>query len=487
MKSFLWFVSSVLLGVPTLFGGSAGPDDLSAPAPKASPDIWHQNYLTGDWGETRTKLEDQGVTFGFTYIGEELSNVSGGRQRGDIYEGRLNMELTLDFEKLADFKGGSFYANAYEIHGKDLSAGVIGNQLTVSNIEAYDTLRLYDLWYQQEWLDGKVSLRLGQLAADDEFITTENGCTLINGTFGWPALAGGNLYSGGPAYPLAAPGIRLKLAPIDQLYFMAAVFDGDPGDSAGTTNNPQKVDDTGTRVDFNQGTFSIFELGYKLNQEKDSKGLPGTYKLGGWYDSFRRGDVWRDNSGLSLANPASSGIAEMHPDNWGIYFVADQTIWKEPAQQDSSRKQDCDTRHETDESDDNNQGLGMFWRIGGVPQDRNNIAFYTDGGLSYTGAIPGRDDDITSFGVAYAQMSDDLANFNRDTNAAAGISGPVSSYEMDFEWTYEAVIVPWWKVQPDVQYIIHPGGGSVANPRDPSGQTALTDAVVLGLRTVITF
>lgn len=52
------------------------------------------------------------------------------------------------------------------------------------------------------------------------------------------------------------------------------------------------------------------------------------------------------------------------------------------------------------------------------------------------------------------------------------------------EATYLHDIAPWWQVQPDLQYVIRPGGG-VPDPARPSKK--LGDALVVGLRTTITF
>lgn len=439
--------------------------------------FFEQDYMTGDWGGTRTKLEDKGVTFGATYIGETMGVVSGGIHRNAVYAGRLQLELTLDFEKLAGLKGSSFYVSAYEIHGQDLSGTSLRNIMTVSNIEAYDTFRLFNLWYQQEFFDGKLALRFGQIAADDEFLISEYGGLFLNGTFGWPALVSANLPSGGPGYPLAAPAVMARFAPVEQFSLTAAVFDGDPGDSFGSTENPQKINSSGTRVDFNQGALGIFEAAYKLNQEKDSKGLPGTYKLGGYFNTFRTED-------RSLRD--GDGNAVVHPSNYGIYFVADQMVWREPSGH--GDKVDPSVRSAQPQAVEelSNQGLGLFWRVGGTPANRNLVEFYTDGGVNYTGLIPGRDEDIFGIGVAYAQVSGDLSAQDRATNNQNGTNAPVRNYEMTIEVTYQIVLAPWWTLQPDFQYIIHPGG-NVADPEDLTGERAVRDAVVLGLRTSITF
>jgi porin len=53
-----------------------------------------------------------------------------------------------------------------------------------------------------------------------------------------------------------------------------------------------------------------------------------------------------------------------------------------------------------------------------------------------------------------------------------------------FEMTYAAQIAPWWIVQPDLQYIVHPGG-NVPNPNDPT--VAIGNAFIAGIRSTIKF
>jgi porin len=50
------------------------------------------------------------------------------------------------------------------------------------------------------------------------------------------------------------------------------------------------------------------------------------------------------------------------------------------------------------------------------------------------------------------------------------------------ELTYQAVLAPWLVVQPDVQYVFHPGGGG-ARSADPAA--TIPDALVIGLRTTL--
>ena len=58
------------------------------------------------------------------------------------------------------------------------------------------------------------------------------------------------------------------------------------------------------------------------------------------------------------------------------------------------------------------------------------------------------------------------------------------SNETVFEVSYAAQIAPWWTVQPDFQYITHPGG-NVEDPANPG--TPVRDAAVIGVRSVLKF
>ena len=157
-----------------------------------------------------------------------LGNPTGGVRQGAIYEGATLMSLALDSQKLANYPGGTVNISAYQIHGRGLSANNLGNLHVASGIEGTRATRLFEAWYEQKFAADKVSVRVGQMSADQEFIVSQYGGLFINASFGWPTLPAVNLPSGGPAYPLATPGVRLKLLPTDTVTVLAGVFNGDP-------------------------------------------------------------------------------------------------------------------------------------------------------------------------------------------------------------------------------------------------------------------
>src|ERR1700742_4677429 len=57
------------------------------PAPKPAPDLWHQEELTGDWGETRSRWKEKGVDLEFKLAQFYQGVASGGIRRGSEHNG----------------------------------------------------------------------------------------------------------------------------------------------------------------------------------------------------------------------------------------------------------------------------------------------------------------------------------------------------------------------------------------------------------------
>jgi porin len=122
--------------------------------------------------------------------------------------------------------GGRFFVNAFEIYGRGLTRNYLHNLATISEIEALPEARLYNAYFEQSFYNNALSIRVGQQAADVEFFDSQTDDLFINGTFGWPAVKASNLPAGGPAPPIAVPGIRVKVALSDQITVFGAVFNG---------------------------------------------------------------------------------------------------------------------------------------------------------------------------------------------------------------------------------------------------------------------
>ena len=136
---------------------------------------------------------------------------------------------------------------------------------------------------------------------------------------------------------------------------------------------------------FAEMQYAYPSLGTMLYADQQEP-LARVYKLGFWYngEDFSSQDI--DNTGLSLANPASTGIPKMYHGNYSIYAVADQMVWQDPAEADRT--------------------LNVFVRAMGTRLgDRNLINFSLNAGITFHEPFLHRDDDTFGIGMGYAHVS----------------------------------------------------------------------------------
>lgn len=153
-----------------------------------------------DPGDVRRALAGRGIQFAVGYISDILSNPFGGIAQSTHYAGLVEASVDIDFETLAGWRGLTFHADAFQIHGTSISVENLGSIVSVSNIEAWPSTRLFELWFDQSLFEDTLSLRFGQLAADAEFLIAESAQVFIASTFGWTTLSSDNLPVGGPIY-----------------------------------------------------------------------------------------------------------------------------------------------------------------------------------------------------------------------------------------------------------------------------------------------
>lgn len=419
----------------------------------------------GDPSGDRARLAGQGFTYGLSYYGEAMANPRGGFSQGAIYDGRAKIVVDFDLEKMIGWTGLSFHANAYQIHGGGLSRDHIGNLLTATSVEALPSTRLFKASFDQKLWGNKLTVRFGQFPADAEFVVSDNAVSqFINTTFGWPGLNQSDLPSAGPAYPLTALGVRVRYEPNDALTLMLATFDGDPAGPG--LGDPQRRNNDGLNFRLKDPPFTIGEAQFHTKSEDSLIGLPGTVKLGGWYHAGKFDDLRFASDGRSLADPAASAAARKIRANHALYAVIDQQIYRLPG-------------------GDADKGVNLFARITAAPGEQNLIDLYIDGGFKFSGFIPARPDDTVGAGFAYARIGQAARGVDRDARSF-GAATPIRDFEGLVEFNYIAQIVPGWTLEPNVQYVIHPGG-SIASPTGADPAKAIPDATIIGVRTLLRY
>ena len=442
--------------------------DYYTPQPSdfiGSREWWDGDTASGDWWGTRTWMaEDLGIEFALNYTTNLAGNPSGGIRQGFTYTDNIGFGVRFDLEKLIGWSGATFTVSGLDRNGTSLSQEYIGNQFTVQQVYGGQTAIFYGLYLEQMFWDEKAQLKVGRFATGDDFASSPlYWLYMNNGIDGNPqALPVNGQFS---AFPWAVWAARLKINPSPEWNALFGIY--------------QVSDRTfvpyyhGLNMAFeeNDGVMIISQLGWtpeffkrrvpsavesggqnsiapsrgRVKFASDTpggdtpanmKGYPGHYWFGAYYSTWEYAQFGTDNRAANA---------------YGFYWHADQMVYQE--------------------SPGSNQGLTLWTAFVLSPQDNiARIPFQWNAGTVYQGLLPGRDNDMAVFGLAWGNFSNDYSNSG---NAYEGLP---TTYECALEWGYRIQFNKFLYIQPDIQYIIRPGGtGGIPN------------AFVLGAQIGITF
>lgn len=107
------------------------------------------------------------------------------------------------------------------------------------------------------------------------------------------------------------------------------------------------------------------------------------------------------------------------------------------------------------------RGVDLFAQLGFADESVSDAAMHLAGGLNWTGPFASRSDDALGLYCSFVDLSED-AGYADD--------------ELVIELFYKLQLTPFMSIKPDLQYIIN-----------PSGDSTLDDALVLGFRAETTF
>jgi len=440
-------------------GGWLHADPVEMPDPF---NLLNQPRLAGEFLGYRPKAETNGVVLSLQSVSDMLGNTTGGASQGGTYSGLLNFGLAVDLQKAVGWEGASLKNTWLWLYGNNVSSKYIGNALTASTIAGSPAFRCYELWFQQNLFHDVVSLRGGLIPYDTEFMTSDTASLFLNSAFGPMALITLNLPNGGPQYPTATPGLRLALQPTSWLTLRSAFMQANPFEQENNLHN----------FNWNFGSagglLNLNEAAASWNKDPGAKGLPGTAKVGCWFQTgqgTQSGEGAED--GYTFGSPSAVSYSS------GFYGMIDQKLYSPPSKVANAGcgKNPVSTGQDAQpQSDASGKGLSSFVQVGFDPQQTSISDFYFSHGFVYTGLIPTRDADKLGISFGYAQMSNYLQN-------KIGQSGvPGASFEAVAELTYSIRIAPAIAIQPDLQYILH-----------ASGTQQYGNALVVGARAVVDF
>ena len=393
--------------------------------------------LFGDWRNSRTWLGARGVDVSARYASETAYNPTGGRRQAITETGQFDIGAKVDMDKLVGLEGGTLQATLTWRRGDNLSdVAALGTLQQVQEVYGRgQTVRVTELWYEQK-LGDSVEVKLGRTNPGSDFAVFS--CHFQNLTFcgAQPGNLVGDYWQN---WPVGQWGARLHVDVRRGVYVQAGVYEVNP---LNLRNNFFVARWHGAT-----GVLIPFEAGWTHGGDG---GHVGSYKVGGWYMTANGTDVYRD---INRRPIAITGLAPLeHSGRYGGYVSVQQQITG------------------TSKDGKSLDGLGVFANF--TQTDRATAV--TDNqavvGVFYKGLATWLPGDVLGVAFGRTNVNGRAADTDRLTPGK-----PVRDAEYAAELYYSVTPLPWLELQPNVQWIHHPGGVRSAD-----------EVVVLGLKGAIT-
>jgi len=321
-----------------------------------------------------------------------------------LFHGEADIAATVLSENLKLFKGGLLFVQGMGIFGNKSSANYSGDLQIFSNIESDSRIFLYQCYYKQTL--GKLIIKFGQLDLNADYSVSGYGSSLVNSSFGIIPTVSLNMPA--PIFSYLSAGASFKYMFTNRLTFQTAFFNGNPGNFETNRYN--------LNWNFSKegGWLNISEFHYKTKSNLKQ----GKYKFGIFYHS------------KEFENPSDLTSIK---GNFGFFAMGDQQL--------------------TEEKNTIKNGLSLFFEISYSSSDANLIGKYYALGLIYRGIFNGWNEDEFTMALASVRIGDNMLNYN------PGLYNNESALEV----TYKKYITPAFIIQPDFQYILHPGADRQIN------------------------
>ncbi|NBO17807.1 MAG: hypothetical protein EBV03_01005 [Proteobacteria bacterium] len=399
---------------------------VHTPPPEES-ETYDDKLLGSMWG-LRHKLDDHGVALTVAYKGDVWSVMDGGINTGQNYLDNFDARMDIDNEKLFGLEGNTAAIHFTNNAGGKPNLRRIGSSIGIDNIEVIKNAPiLYEAWDQQHFFDKKLSLRVGMMDVNNEFIYTESGLNFLSPVQQLSQTLAQSGKNGPPTFPYTEPGARLKYEPIKSYYAQFAVFNGLAGD-------PQHL--YGTNVEFDGNMLLIGEVGYKPDVE-GTESHPNLLAIGGWTYTHSFNDLLTVDANGNAVRSRSEGLYALS--SWQLYK-------------------------------DGERDLTTFFRPSMADGDTRQAKYAYEVGVQTHGFMPPR--PKAEMGLAMSQVM----NGDKHMTAQRDAGNLPKRSEYAIEGYYRDTVLPGITLQPDLQYIINPGTVRGRN-----------NAVAVGMRTEIQF
>jgi porin len=372
--------------------------------------------LAGEAGGAEP-LEGRGIAVSAVYSADYWHNTRGGLQRGGAYLD--NLDLVLDWS--GGREPGALRAQVHLVYnnGGSISAKV-GDSHVLSNFETDRAVRLLQAWLEfAPGGDTDRSLRAGVYDLNSEFDASEVGGAFLNSTFGMGLDLAQTGVSGPSIFPYTGLALRGRWRVNERWLLQAAVIDGVPVDP----DHPRRM--TSLSLDGDEGALLTAELEHRSS---DWRTVVGHWRYTSRFEELDRvGPVGMPRTGRS---------------NAGVYGFVEGPL-----------------------AEVGGRALRGVLRLGSASPRYNAFSRTAQAAVLLEQPWLRREGEHLALGIATARRGADVRR------AAATAGEPVRSRETLIEITWRAPLGERVVLQPDVQYVL-----------DPGGAPDLRDALVVGLR-----
>lgn len=345
---------------------------------------------------------------------EVWGNVSGGNKKKASYLGMTEIDVGLHLDKIFDGNYGDLKISAINVRGNPMSNSNLQTLDFVSNIENYNSTRIYEFYYENQ-INDNWYIKIGKIDFTNEFNSDDATSSFLNASMGTSMVINNNTFNMTNYGPATSLGAVVKYSS-NNWSIKGAISDDNPY-SGNRYINFQNINSDlyGTDIHFKN---PMIYMEYQYNTKIDN--LNGSYYIGGFYDSGKTPVFYgKDKKG-----------------NGAFYITMNQELYK---------------------NDVGSLKFFMRYVYDPFPQ-KTDITYTFDTGLMYS-----YDNDY--FGVGFG-----MVHLNRKIPTDYG-----NHNEYRIEMTYNHQINKYFSIQPDIQYIIHPGS------------TNRTSELVFGLRETFTY
>jgi porin len=379
--------------------------------------------LTLDWDGIRGAWFDEGVDVRIGYVSETATNVQGGDRELVRYTDQITFSTALDLEKLLDLKQATFKLAITDRNGNNLSNDANLQSLQqVQELYGRDqTWRWTQFWYQQKYLDGLLTWKVGRITEGEDFAAFS--CEFMNLTFcgAQPGNIVGSYWYNWPVSQWATE-VKLSLKGIGYVQIGAFDVNTDYLQNKYSLDLWRPGNSSGVLVPLEFGWLPVFG------------GLKGSYKFGAWYNSSTAPDVVENVYRQPLL--IDGGPPLMRHGQYGAYVNFLQQL----------------TAPSTD------RGVSVFFNATYADRRTSTQDNQINAGVLYKRPFRFRVSDELGFAIGRTHVNSRIADAETQLNATN--RGPVGVQGSEYvaEFFYAVQVNRWLDIRPNVQYVVQPGG-----------------------------